>query len=233
MRFLNTLKNDIHFQVNYGFYFLYAFFSLVYIAVLLIIPSDYKSITASLIILTDPAMLGIFFMGGSWLLEEGEGLHSFWSISPLRTMEYIMAKSISLAILSSVSAVLIALLSMRCIIHPLLLFFSVLSGAVVFNFIGLMTASYARSVNQYMIIAALPAVVLSIPPVLTAFGITHPLLEIFPGTALWHMIAVSMGMSQNSTSRTWMVLIFWFGILLFFANRRIGTALQWEGRENS
>lgn len=233
MRFLNTLINDIHFQITYGFYFLYAFFSVIYIAVLWIVPPDYKPLAASLIILTDPAMLGIFFIGGIWLLEKGEGLHSFWCISPLRTMEYIMAKSVSLGILSAVSAVLIALLSMRCTTHPLLLLFSVFLGAVVFNFIGLMAASYARSVNQYMIIAALPAVVLSIPPVLTAFGITHPLLEIFPGTALWHMIAASMGMSQNSTSRTWMVLIFWFGILLFFANRRIGTALQWEGRENS
>jgi fluoroquinolone transport system permease protein len=233
MRFLNTLINDIHFQITYGFYFLYAFFSVIYIAVLWIVPPDYKPLAASLIILTDPAMLGIFFIGGIWLLEKGEGLHSFWSISPLRTMEYIMAKSVSLGFLSAVSAVLIALLSMRCTTHPLLLLSSVFLGAVVFNFIGLMAASYARSVNQYMIIAALPAVVLSIPPVLTAFGITHPLLEIFPGTALWHMISVSMGISQNNTSRTWMVLIFWFGILLFFANRTIGTALQSEGRENS
>ena len=34
MRLLNALKNDIRFQMKYGFYFLYAFFSAVYIAVL-------------------------------------------------------------------------------------------------------------------------------------------------------------------------------------------------------
>ena len=109
MRLLNALKNDIRFQIKYGFYFLYAFFSAVYIAVLLITPREYKSITASLIILTDPAMLGLFFMGGIWLLEKGEGLHGFWSVSPLRPVEYVWSKSVSLAVLSTVSADLIVL----------------------------------------------------------------------------------------------------------------------------
>ena len=107
MRFFHALKNDIRFQIKYGFYFLYAFFSGVYIAVLLLIPSQYKIMAASLIILTDPAMLGVFFTGGIWLLEKGEGLHRFWSASPLRPCEYILSKSISLAILSTISADLI------------------------------------------------------------------------------------------------------------------------------
>ena len=77
MKFFNALKNDIRFQIKYGFYFLYAFFSLIYMAVLWIMPSEYKNMTASLIILTDPAMLGIFFIGGIWLLEKREGLHRF------------------------------------------------------------------------------------------------------------------------------------------------------------
>ena len=62
MRFLNTLKNDVRFQIKYGFHFLYAFFSVVYIATLKITPLEYKNLIASLIILKDSAMLGIFFI---------------------------------------------------------------------------------------------------------------------------------------------------------------------------
>lgn len=231
MRFFNALKNDIRFQIKYGFYFLYAFFSLVYMAVLWIMPSEYKNMTASLIILTDPAMLGIFFIGGIWLLEKGEGLHRFWSISPLRPLEYLLSKSISLAVLSTVSAELIALAGLKGRFYPVSLSLCVFWGAVVFNLIGLLVASYARSVNHYMIIVVLPTVFLSIPPILTAFGIRHPILELFPGTALWHMIAVSLHQTENTKVWWWGNLILWLGLMLVLANRRMSTALQAEGGE--
>lgn len=233
MRFLNALKNDFRFQIKYGFYFLYAFFSVVYIVVLLITPAEYKHMTASLIILTDPAMLGIFFIGGIWLLEKGEGLHGFWNISPLRPLEYILAKAISLAALSTVSADLIVLIGMGSMAHFVDLSFSVFLGAVIFNLIGLMIASYAHSVNHYMLIVCLPTAFLSIPPVLTAFGITYPLLELFPGTALWHMIAGAIGMTRSVNGRTAMVLIIWLGLLSFLTNKRIGAALQSEGGQDA
>lgn len=229
MRFLNALRNDIHFQIKYGFYFLYAFFSIVYIGVLMITPPEYKKMVASLIILTDPAMLGIFFIGGIWLLEKGEGLHGFWSVSPLRPIEYILSKAISLSILSTVSAGMIVLIGMGSMIHFVFMSFSVFLGAVVFNFIGLTVASYAHSVNHYMKIVILPVVLLSIPPILTAFGMTHPILEVFPGTALWHIIANSIDIAKDINSWMFMNLIFWFGLSLCAANIRIGIALQSEG----
>lgn len=232
MRFFHALKNDIRFQIKYGFYFLYAFFSVVYIAVLILVPSEYKKMTASLIILTDPAMLGVFFIGGIWLLEKGEGLHRFWSVSPLRPIEYILSKSISLAILSTISADLIVLIGMRSIVRFVSLSFSVFIGTVAFNHLGLIAASYARSVNHYMIIAALPTVLLSIPPVLTAFGMTHLLLEIFPGTALWHMIVSSIDTAENVNGLPEIVLVLWLVLLLALANKRIRTALQSEGGGN-
>ena len=233
MRFLNALKNDFRFQIKYGFYFLYAFFTVVSIAALLITLSEYKTLAASFIILTDPAMLGIFFIGGIWLLEKGEGLHGFWCISPLRPIEYILAKAISLAVLSTISADLIVLIGMGGAVHLVRLSFSVFLGAVVFNLIGLMIASYARSVNHYMLIVCLPTAFLSMPPVLTAFGITHPLLELFPGTALWHMIAGAIDVTRSVNSLAAIVLILWLGLLSYFANKRIGTALQSEGGQGA
>lgn len=229
MRFLNNIKNDIQFQIKYGFYFLYAFFSIIYIGVLIITPLEYKNIVASLIILTDPAMLGVFFIGGIWLLEKGEGLHHFWNVSPLRPLEYILSKAISLAILSTISSNLIILIGMRSRINFGVLSLSVFIGAVAFNLIGLMIASYARSVNHYMLIVTIPAVFLSIPPILTAFGFTHPFLEIFPGTALWRIIACSIKMERNTNYWLWINLVFWLGCALFSTNLRIPTALQVEG----
>ena len=231
MRLLNTLKNDIRFQVKYGFYFLYAFFSAVYIVILRMTPAEYKSIVGSLIVLTDPAMLGIFFIGGIWLLEKGEGLHRFWCISPLRPVEYILGKSISLAALSMLSADLIVCVGMGSIHHFFYLSVSVFIGAIIFNLIGLIIATYARSVNHYMLIAILPSIFVSIPPLLTAFNLTHPVLEIFPGTALWHLIGNAMNTSLQMNGWLGINLSFWLVCLLFMANKRIEVALRSEGDE--
>lgn len=232
MRFLSTLKNDIRFQITYGFYFLYAFFSFVYSIALMLTPFEYKHMVASLIILTDPAMLGVFFIGGIWLLEKGEGLHCFWSISPLRSFEYVFAKSISLAFLSTIAGDIIVLIGMGHTADFILLSICVFLGAIVFNFIGLIVASYARSVNHYMMIVVLPTVFLSIPPILGAFGITHPILRLFPGTALLHIIADSIDTTSKIDSLSWIVLILWLVIVSFLATKRIRTALQEEGNKS-
>ena len=231
MRILNAIKNDIRFQIKYGFYFLYFFFTVVYIVALRITPSEYKNMAASLIILTDPAMLGVFFMGGIWLLEKGEGLHRFWSISPLRTIEYVWSKSISLSILSTISAILIVLIGIGGRIRFIFLALCIFIGAIVLNLIGLLVASYAHSVNQYMIIVIFPTIVLSLPPVFTAFGITHPFFEIFPGTALWHMIESAFFGEKSINGWIGINLILWFGVLSVVANKRIGVALQSAGGE--
>lgn len=229
MRFLNTLLNDIRFQIKYGFYYLYAFFTIVYITALMIIPSPYKNKAASLIILTDPAMLGIFFIGGIWLLEKEEGLHRFWGVSPLRPLEYLLAKSISLAILSTLSAVLIVVTGMEGRVHIVSLSYCVFLGAVIFNLIGLFVASYAHSVNHYIKIVILPAVFLAMPPVLTAFGMAHPLLELFPGTVLWHLLENAIDRTETSDGQMESILFLWLALLLALANKRIDTALQAEG----
>lgn len=229
MRLLFTLINDIRYQVKYGFYLLYAFISAVYVAVLFVTPAEYRKIVASVVILTDPAMLGMFFIGGIWLLEKEEGLHMFWRVSPLKGLEYIISKAVSLSVISTVSATLIVLIGLQETTDYVCLSIGVFIGSFVFTTIGLTVASYARTVNNYMMIAMPPTMLLSTPPILAAFGVSHPILEILPGTALWRVIGFSIGMTNNAGMRLWIILAIWLGIALVFANRRIPAALQTEG----
>lgn len=217
------------FRLNMDSIFYMLFFSIVYIIALMLTPLDYKPMVASLIVLTDPAMLGIFFIGGIWLLEKGEGLHQFWCISPLRPIEYVFAKSISLALISTIAAELIVLIGMGNKIHFVLLSICVFLGAVIFNLIGLIIASYAHSVNHYMMIVVLPTIFLLIPPILCAFGITHIFLELFPGTALLHLIVGCIDTTSKVKNVSWFVLILWLIIISIFAIKRIRIAMQTEG----
>lgn len=229
-RFLSALANDIRYQMKYGFYFLYAFISAIYIAALLIVPGEYKKAVASVIILTDPAMLGMFFIGGIWLLEKEEGLHGYWGISPLRPMEYILSKAVSLSVISTAAAVLIVLLGLRGEAGYLSLLAAVFTGSGIFTVIGLTVATYARSVNHYLLIASPPAVFFSVPPILAVFGISHPFGEILPGTALWRGISSSLGTPAGGGIQTWLILTAWLGLALYFANKRLPSGFQGGGK---
>jgi fluoroquinolone transport system permease protein len=226
MRLLFALINDVRFQVKYGFYFLYAFFSGIYVAILFAIPPEYKTIAASIIILSDPAMLGSFFIGGIWLLEKGEGLHNYWGISPLRPVEYIMSKAISLAFISAVAAILIAAIGLGGGVDFLLLAVSVFIGSMAFTLIGLITATYSRSVNQYLTLITPVQIVLTTPPILSVFGIQHPVLELSPGTALLRFIHASVGGPGGTGMLPAVVLFLWLGLAFFCANKRIPSAMQ-------
>lgn len=233
MRFTSALLNDIRYQFKYGFYMLYTVISAIYVGALLLCPNEYRSKAASIVILTDPAMLGMFFIGGIWLLEKEEGLHRFWKISPLRPIEYIVSKAISLSLISTVAAVIIALAGVGRGISLIQLAAGVFFGAFVFNIIGLITASYASSVNRYMIIATPPALLLSTPPVLAAFGISHPLFDAVPGMALWRIISDSIGMPVKSGIVHWAILLLWALLALLFAQKRIPQAMLTEAGEQA
>lgn len=224
------LANDIRYQFKYGFYLLYAFFTIIYILVLSLCPIEHRNIVASIIVLTDPAMLGAFFIGGIWLLEKSEGLHSYWGVSPLRSIEYILAKAVSLAIISTISADLIVIIGLRVVVNYFVLSIGIFAGAMIFTIIGLITASYTRSVNQYMLLASPILVIITLSPILAAFGLTHPALGISPATALWYVIGYSIGMTNSLEIWPYLVLVLWFGLVLILSNSRILIAMQIEGR---
>lgn len=228
MRLLNALANDVRYQMKYGFYILYAFMTLLYLGILYLIPNEHKGIAASIILLTDPAALGFFFIGGIWLLEKGEGVHNFYVVSPLRPFEYCAAKFLSLSLISVLSGVLIAAFSMAARVNYPALATGLMLGSGFFTLAGLYTATYAKSVNHYMLIGVIPGTVLIAPAVLTAFGIEHFLLELFPTSILWRVLDNAVNGRQIGIASI-AGLAVWLAVAMFAINKRIPGALLTEG----
>jgi fluoroquinolone transport system permease protein len=230
MRMEATIKNDIRYQMKYGFYFLYLFITVIYIGVILLVPARYQDLTASIVMISDPAMLGFFFIGGIWLLERGEGLHRFFVISPLKPIEYILAKAVSLGLLSTGSVLAIMLIGVRDVkAYPVILF-SVFIGSMIFTILGMTVATYARTVNHYLLISIPAEMFIVLPAALTAFGIHHPVLEFLPGTMLWRLITRTY--EAPGALPWWMLilgLLVWLGISVDLAMHRIPAALLEEG----
>jgi len=230
LRLARAIKNDIRYQIRYGFYFLYVFITLLYIGVIMAVPVAYKSLTAAIIIMSDPAMLGFFFIGGIWLLERGEGVHKFYAVSPLTPIEYIMSKAISLSLISTLSALGIMIVGVpERSSYPVLLA-GVFIGSMIFTILGMIAGTFSRTVNHYLLISVPAEIFIVVPPVLAAFGIHHPVLEVFPGTLMWRLISEAVGpMNKVRCFCLLLSLLGWLGAAVLVSLRRISNALLEEG----
>lgn len=80
MRFKNLLLWDMKFQGRYGFYLLYGILTAFYIVLLHSLPQSWKENAAAILIYSDPAAMGLFFMGAIILLEKSQRVTSFFAI---------------------------------------------------------------------------------------------------------------------------------------------------------
>ena len=62
MRLLRLLAGDIRFQAVYGFWFLYSILTLLYLLLLSVLPGEWREAAAAVLIFSDPAAMGLFFM---------------------------------------------------------------------------------------------------------------------------------------------------------------------------
>ena len=111
MRIIHLIKGDIVFQIKYGFYFLYVVFTVLYAFVLVILPETWQETVASLMIYSDPAAMGLFFMGAIVLFEKSQRVLNSLAVSPIHISEYILSKIISLALISEIVAMILAVIS--------------------------------------------------------------------------------------------------------------------------
>ena len=62
MRLGRLICGDIHFQWKYGFYFIYFILTVLYVCGIAALPEHWKTDIASIMIYSDPAAMGLFFM---------------------------------------------------------------------------------------------------------------------------------------------------------------------------
>lgn len=178
---------DIRFQRKYGFYFLYAVFTGIYVIALLAIPESWKEKTAAILIFSDPAAMGLFFMGAIVLLEKSQHTPCAFAVSPVRPMEYIIAKVSSLSVISLVVAAILALAASVNNLH-IVLFGTVISSAI-FTLLGIMAATKITSLNQFILWTVPIEIICFVPAILHLFKITQDWLRYYPVNVCMEMVA--------------------------------------------
>lgn len=212
MRFRSFVMWDMRLQIRYGFYLLYGFLTALYVVLLFSLPQSWKANTAAILIFSDPAAMGLFFMGAIVLLEKSQRVTSFFAISPLRALEYVCSKVLSLSLIALFVAAVLAI-SANCKSLSLVLLGTFLSS-VVFTLSGMMIATKITSLNQFLFAAVPVEMFAFVPAILHLSGITPSLMSIYPANVCMDLIA------GRAFSVSGMILTVALIVLLLFAAQR-------------
>lgn len=209
MRLLNLTLNEFRFLYKYGILWIYAAFTILYLCLLALIPESAKQMTAIILVFTDPAAMGLFFMGAVVLLEKSQRVSNTIAVSPVLHSEYIIAKVISIMITGCVVGLII------CLFAKVQNIFFVVVGialsSVLFSLISLIVASRVETLNGFMIATVPFEIVICIPPLLYLFKvISSPLWTIHPGVAAMKILHLENGFQifDLVSILCWIVILF-------------------------
>lgn len=210
MRLKSLFLLDMRFQAKYGFYFLYVVLTVIYATALLAVPESWQEKTAVILIFSDPASMGLFFMGAIVLLEKSQHTPCAFAVSPVRPMEYIIAKVSSLSAISLAVAAILALVAKVDNLHIVLL--GTVISSVIFTLLGIIIATKIISLNQFILWTVPIEIVCFVPAILHLFKITPNRLRYYPVNVCMEMVS---GYAPPAIGI--FIVITWMAILLVFS----------------
>jgi fluoroquinolone transport system permease protein len=188
MRFVTAFLADVRFQFRHGFYYAYIFVSVVYIGFVRLAGDGMREKIAMLVVFSDPAMLGFFFIGGIILLEKTQGIFPALFVTPIRIAEYVWAKVWSLTLISLCTSFFILLTTVGTDIRVLPVFIGVTFTSLITTLLGISLAVRVKTVNQYLVSSVL-FVPFFFTPIMEWAGGESLIYYLFPGKASLLFIA--------------------------------------------
>lgn len=180
MRIRHLIIWDMKLQLKYGFYLMYGVFTILYVFILYALPLSWRSYASAILILSDPAAMGLFFMGAIVLLEKSQKVPCSIAVSPIKALDYIFAKVMSLMVLALLVALILALASNVDVMHiPSILLGTVLSN-VIFTLIGMIIATKIQSLNQFILWTIPIELICFTPAIYHLFGKSPLILNYYP-----------------------------------------------------
>ena len=186
MRFRKLLLWDMKFQARYGFYLLYGLLTVFYLMLLFALPLSWKENAAAILIYSDPAALGLFFMGAIILLEKSQRVTAVFAVSPLKVFEYVCSKVLSLSAIALLVAAVLAV-AVKCRFLSSLLLGTFLSS-IMFTLLGMIIATKITSLNQFILATVPVEMMVFVPAVLHLFCITPAFMGIYPANVCMDLI---------------------------------------------
>ena len=180
-RISRLTAGELRFALRYGILPLYLLITVIYLLLLSVTAPQARAQAGGVIILTDPAAMGLFFMGAMVLLEKSQRVNCALAVTPVRPGEYVLAKTFALTLVGLGVGLVVAAAAGIDLLGAGI---SVLLSALLFSFLGMMAAFWSESLNQFLILSIPIEIAGFLPPMFYWFGsLTAPLWLLHPGVA--------------------------------------------------
>lgn len=188
MRKLHVMKGDMVFQWKYGFYLLYVILCVIYMMIFSFFTGTVRNTIVSICVYSDPAAMGMFFMGALILLEKSQRIINSLAVSPVTTEEYIFGKVLSIGLISVLVGML--LMSQGHTDNYVLCGVGIFLGSEIFSLCGIIVGAKITGLNQYIVYTIPFEVVGFVPVILYRIGWLKDqwFMLIHPGCSVMQLI---------------------------------------------
>ncbi|AOS61887.1 fluoroquinolone export ABC transporter permease subunit [Actinoalloteichus hymeniacidonis] len=164
MKRLGTaLRLELTLQIRYRFLHAAVFSGVLWLALLLPMSDELRSVVSPYVIFGDLLIVGFFFVAGAVFFEKGERTLNAVVSTPLRFHEYLASKVIVLTGLSALLAVFITTVTHGVDYHLPLLLVGTTLGTVLMLLVGFLTVLPFRSISDWFMPAVIPIAVFNLP----------------------------------------------------------------------
>lgn len=218
---------DMRFQWKQRFYVVYLFVCSVYVGILHAIPDSRLGKVLVLLTFSDPSALGLLLAGGIVLLERGQGIWNCLFATPVKLWEYLLAKCLSLSLLSLAAAFAIHLPASGWPVSPLYYTLGIVLTSFFFTLIGIAAALGSHSINGFLIRSQAYALVFVLPVLGYLNVFDTPLYMLFPSQGSLLLLSGSVHLlSHEDGGYAIAVLVVWIGIVGSLAMRLLSVTVR-------
>lgn len=179
-RLASALRLEMILQIRQRFLHAAIFSGLIWLAVLLPMPTGLRRAAEPYVLAGDTTIIGFFFIAGSVFFERQERTLSVIIATPLRFTEYLTAKLAALLAVSLSIAVVVVTVAHGSAYHPAPMTLGVMLATLLMLLVGFITSLPFASISDWFLTATIPLAVMNLPILYLSGVWPNPILYLLP-----------------------------------------------------
>ncbi len=228
MRLKQLVLGDFRFQWQYGIMLAALIMTLVWSAIVYLLPSSTMGIALPILLITDFAVAGFLLVSAMLFFEKGQRTLQALVVTPIKVSEYLLAKVIAMTFTLSTIAVVLGVMIKLMKQVPLnvsLVFVAAFFSCSFFVLLGIVISMFYQSFTDLILPMGVVFSVMFIPFLVyvdtPAFDYLDKVVWVFPTYAMMQLVAWAQGQVSLSTALIAMAYLILLGWGLFILGIRL------------
>ncbi len=226
--FALLLLTEFKFQWRHGFVAAAAIVTLIWAALLSLLPAEQRPFWFSIVASIDVSAIGLLFGYGLGMLDGSQHISPALRLTPIRSIWLALSRLMALSALTILTLSLLAV-----VIMPLQQAFALFPGIILcaffFSSVGITAARRLASINQFLIFFALSGMVWAVPILYLAGLLESPIWVLLPSGGATALLKFGVENTPLVMSvMACIIQLLWTVVCVYFGER--WAAVNYEHR---